>query len=136
MENREPNEFLFTFRVQALPAECDHAAAKELIEAAACLTAGSSDVEVHSLAPSACHRREKTATVTSKNLALALRPRPPEADSWTLTIPASRLPAAFAAVASSDDGLGKNDITIPIDIHFRGFTPLHTFDHGARHNLE
>jgi hypothetical protein len=123
-----------TFRVQGLPADYDRGAAKALVEAAARLNIDSSDVTVHSLAPSASPPREKTATITSKQLALALRPQPSqESQRWKLTISASQLPVAMER---SDDAHDQTDLQVSIDTDFEGFTPLHSFEDVADHKLE
>jgi hypothetical protein len=111
--------------------------ARTLVEVAARLNVGCSDIRVHSLAASAVCAREKTATVTSDDLASALQPRPSsEVRRWTLTVAPEMLPAAFARIASSDETRVENGIDIYVDTHFEGFTTLHSFDDDEQHRFE
>jgi hypothetical protein len=130
--NPEPRE-IFTFRVEGLPLECDHAKTKALVGAAVGLKASGSDMAVHSLAASALRGGEKTATITSEALARSLQQQPaPKSRRWTFTVPPAFLPRA----AHSDDTPSQVNREIFIDTHFDGFTPLHSFDDKVEHRLE
>ncbi len=126
-----------TFRVDGLPSPCNRGTAIALIEAAAHLNPGRSDVKVYSLAARAVGTRETTATITSIDLAQVLQPPPSQASRrWTLALPKPPLLAARVGLSSSGEAPDEDDHDISIDTHFEGFTPLCSFDDGARHKLE
>jgi hypothetical protein len=135
MASEEASIKSLTFRVEGLPAACDRAMARTLVEVAARLNVGCSDMKVHSVAASAVCAGEKTATVTSDDLASALKPAPPQARRWTLDIAPEMLPAAFVRSAGGNES-DEDGFEISIDTHFEGFTSFSSFDDDEQHKLE
>ena len=105
-------KFDATYRIQGLPGGCNEIVLKSAIDAAFSLKDESSSVHVHSLAPSADHKCEKTATVTAMGLSRILKgPK----NQWIFDVPSQAL------TSPSDD---CSIAPVVIDTHFQSFTTL------------
>ena len=110
--------------MRCLPSDCTSENTASLLEAALGLHEGSSDISVRSLAYSAGYDGEKTATISSIFLSEKLQG---QESQWTFELPGR---------TNITSGQGPHASSIIIDSHFKGLTPLNSFEKWEEHVLE
>ena len=110
--------------MQCLPGDYSWEDTQRLLETTLGLSEAGSDLIIHSLAYTSGYNGDKTATISSVNLAQKLTG---DLRQWTFEL------SGLTNVTS--DGQLQTD-SIILDAHFEGLTPLNSFHSRETHRLE
>lgn len=138
VQNREVGSALQsyqkTFRVRGIPHRCKRSETGEIIKAALGLEDEARGLKVCSIAFN-CYRqaRERVATISFARVPSTLS-NDAGKDEWQFPVPRSEPPQVFDE--NEDEDAPGRDAELVIDTHFRGFTPLRSFQKAADHKIE
>lgn len=121
--NPFPNTSLTTYRVQGIPSTCNEVSTQELLQSIL-IKDDYSLIIIRSLAYDPMNRKVKVATFIIRGNSTQLSDT---GRQWDFVIPKGKY--------NSDDVYSR-DLSLLIDTHFEGFTPLNSFENSEEHRVE
>jgi hypothetical protein len=123
-----------TYRVRGIPHLCNQKETEKIIKAAVGLEYENPSFALHSLAANPYRpQQEKVATLTFTRIPSCLCSSKNETQ-WCFAIPNLQLPQASDKDANGDTFRRATEVVL--DSHFRGFTPLSSFQDTSDHKSE
>jgi hypothetical protein len=138
VQNREAESALpssqKTFRVRGIPHSCKRNETEKITKAALGLDDEGPGLKVYSLAFNPYREgQEKVATISFAKVPSHLS-NDAGRDEWQFPLPTFEPPGAFDE--DDDKDTPRRDTKLVIDTHFKGFTPLRSFQKASDHKVE
>jgi hypothetical protein len=138
VQNREAGSALQsyqkTFRVRGIPHSCKRSGTEKIIKAALGLEDEGPGLKVYSLAFNPYRQsEEKVATISFVKVPSCLSNGAGK-DEWQFPLPTFEPPQVLDE--DDDEDTPYRDAQLVIDTHFKGFTPLRSFQKTTDHRIE
>jgi hypothetical protein len=125
-----------TFRVRGIPHSCKRRETEKIIKAALGLEDEGPGLKVYSLAFNPYRQaQEKVATISFARVPSRLSNSPAK-DEWRFPLPTFEPPQVSDEDEDEDEDIPRRDAELVIDTHFKGFTPLRSFQKALDHKIE
>jgi hypothetical protein len=122
-----------TFRVQGIPRNCNRSKTEEIIKAALGVEDEGAGLKVYSLALNPYRQaQQKVATISFTKVPSHLSNGAGK-DVWEFPLQTFETSQVFD---EDDEDTPRRDAELVIDTHFRGFTPLRSFQKASDHKIE
>jgi hypothetical protein len=131
---KAPQPYQKTFRVRGIPHSCKRRETEKIIKTALGLEDQGPGLRVSSLAFNPYRQaQEKVATVSFAEVPSSLSNGTGKGE-WKFPLPIFEPPQASGD--DDDEDIPRRDEELVIDTHFKGFTPLRSFQNASDHKIE